>query len=109
MLQLYELSVLKTVEGEVAKAASGPEVQDEFDGDAKRLQAPVGRALAFVPRAHHSYFDDNDQALPLVSCAWLERHREGYLALCSKTASCQQEALHKEAAKAFCLDNFSSD
>ena len=56
MLQLYELSVLKTVAaGEVAKAASGSEVQEEFDGDAECLQAPVGRALAFVPRAHHSY------------------------------------------------------
>ena len=31
---------------------------------AELIRAPVGRALAFVPRAHHSYFDDHDQVLP---------------------------------------------
>ena len=31
---------------------------------AELIRASVGRALAFVPRAQHSYFDEHDQVLP---------------------------------------------
>ena len=48
----------------VTMETSVPEVQEEPDGDAELVSAKVGRALAYVARNHHCYFDDNYQALP---------------------------------------------